>query len=246
MKLIEKKCPNCGASLEFSEIDKSCKCSYCHRAFEIERDNENMDDYYLKSIETSKFAYIPFLIAALVIFCFGFFMFISITNHSNSNNNSFHNSSSNNNIKQVEYFSKADQLSNSDLEDIDHDAAMNIKNIADGVGGPGHSFVGEGDESRQKVYVASKDDGNVIIAAYLMKYYNMSDNNERFNVYIPIVYENVDKNQFLDKFNSPQVKAPEYFFNADKSNYVKGYSSIDELYNNLVKPLEKDYKISEK
>ena len=37
MKLIEKKCPNCGGSLEFSETDKSCKCEYCHRAFEIER-----------------------------------------------------------------------------------------------------------------------------------------------------------------------------------------------------------------
>ena len=41
MKLIEKKCPNCGASLEFSETDKSCKCQYCHRAFEIERDNDS-------------------------------------------------------------------------------------------------------------------------------------------------------------------------------------------------------------
>ena len=39
MKLIEKKCPNCGASLEFNDSDKSCKCQYCHRAFEIERDS---------------------------------------------------------------------------------------------------------------------------------------------------------------------------------------------------------------
>ena len=45
MKLIEKKCPNCGANLEFSETDKSCKCEYCHRAFEIERDEKiNVSD----------------------------------------------------------------------------------------------------------------------------------------------------------------------------------------------------------
>ena len=29
MRLIEKKCPNCGADLEFKDNDKSCKCSHC-------------------------------------------------------------------------------------------------------------------------------------------------------------------------------------------------------------------------
>ena len=34
MKLIEKKCPNCGANLEFKDTDKSCKCSHCGSSFE--------------------------------------------------------------------------------------------------------------------------------------------------------------------------------------------------------------------
>ena len=247
MKLIEKKCPNCGAGLEFSENDKSCKCSYCHRSFEIERDNDNINDYYLKTIEASKFAFIPIIMVVLIFVAVAVVMVMVISNQIKSNEDFFDNNNPIvNTSKKVEYFSSADELSNSDLKDIDHDAAMTVKNIAEGVSGPGHSFVSEGDESRQKVYVASKDDGNVIIAVYLMKYYNMSDNNSRFNVYIPIVYENVNKNQFVDKFGSPEVKAPEYYFNSDKSNYVKGYSSMDEVYNNLIKPLEKDYKISEK
>ena len=37
MRLIEKRCPNCGASIEFSDDAKSCKCDYCNRSFEIER-----------------------------------------------------------------------------------------------------------------------------------------------------------------------------------------------------------------
>lgn len=41
MRLIEKECPNCGAGLKFNENDKSCKCEYCHREFEIERDKED-------------------------------------------------------------------------------------------------------------------------------------------------------------------------------------------------------------
>ena len=40
MRIIEKKCPNCGAALEFNETDKSCKCNYCKRSFEIERDSD--------------------------------------------------------------------------------------------------------------------------------------------------------------------------------------------------------------
>ena len=45
MKIIEKKCPNCGAGLEFNENDKSCRCEYCKRSFEIERENSGTGSY---------------------------------------------------------------------------------------------------------------------------------------------------------------------------------------------------------
>ncbi|MBR3210386.1 MAG: hypothetical protein IKF71_00415 [Bacilli bacterium] len=54
MKLIEKKCPNCGASLEFSENDKSCKCQYCKRGFEIERESDDSDEYSLVEQKADK------------------------------------------------------------------------------------------------------------------------------------------------------------------------------------------------
>ena len=38
MRLIEKECPNCGAGLSFTKEDTTCKCEYCKREFEIERD----------------------------------------------------------------------------------------------------------------------------------------------------------------------------------------------------------------
>ena len=87
MKLIEKKCPNCGASLEFDETAKSCKCEYCHRAFEIERDNSldvndlaeqfNLNELKgpLKAFSTFFLgSYIITFVIALVIFCFIFGM----------------------------------------------------------------------------------------------------------------------------------------------------------------------------
>ncbi len=38
MKLIEKKCPNCGASLSFNSEDKEITCKYCNISFEIEKE----------------------------------------------------------------------------------------------------------------------------------------------------------------------------------------------------------------
>lgn len=70
MKLIEKKCPNCGASLEFNDNDRSCKCVYCKRGFEIVRDSENDDEYSLVYTKTDKIIRIVdwILIGPIILF----------------------------------------------------------------------------------------------------------------------------------------------------------------------------------
>jgi uncharacterized membrane protein YvbJ len=40
MKLVEKKCPNCGANIEFNSENKTVTCNYCNTTFEVERDLE--------------------------------------------------------------------------------------------------------------------------------------------------------------------------------------------------------------
>ena len=44
MKLVEKKCPNCGANINFGINDKEVKCNYCHTSFTIEKDLTNIDE----------------------------------------------------------------------------------------------------------------------------------------------------------------------------------------------------------
>jgi len=44
MRLVEKKCPNCGGELKFSFEDKETTCEFCGRSFEIERDEKIADD----------------------------------------------------------------------------------------------------------------------------------------------------------------------------------------------------------
>ena len=44
MKLIQKKCPNCGANLEFDKEDKEVNCKYCNTTFLIDKDDNNLLD----------------------------------------------------------------------------------------------------------------------------------------------------------------------------------------------------------
>ena len=76
MKLIEKKCPNCGASLSFDENDKVTKCDYCKREFEIERDAQ--DQISLVIGETGKSVIKYFFISHMVIGIISIIVFLII------------------------------------------------------------------------------------------------------------------------------------------------------------------------
>ena len=43
MKLIQKRCPNCGAKLKFDKNDDEVTCQYCETSFEIEREQSLSD-----------------------------------------------------------------------------------------------------------------------------------------------------------------------------------------------------------
>ena len=253
MKLIEKKCPNCGASLEFSDTDKSCKCSYCHRAFEIEREQDNSNEksleqqYTLNEIPTS-LKLIPIIVflfvfvVALSIFGIVFSQVSSSDGHDKVNSFEINDKDDGNSL-----YSSVDELTNSDFESIDNDSIFAIKSTAEGVNDAYHSYSKDGDAKRQKVYVAYKEGTNSIIAIYQVTFKDFFHQENRYTVYVPIVYENISKEKFGDKFENPQVKAPEYYFNDDHSSFSYGYSSMEEAYQNVVKPLEdQEYKITEK
>ncbi len=43
MKIVEKKCPNCHANLEFDVGERNVKCPSCRRAYAIEYDKDFVD-----------------------------------------------------------------------------------------------------------------------------------------------------------------------------------------------------------
>ena len=54
MKLIEKKCPNCGAELKFDKDDTEVKCNYCETNYEIQRD-PSLDELLKNAVDASNF-----------------------------------------------------------------------------------------------------------------------------------------------------------------------------------------------
>lgn len=82
MKLIEKRCPNCGAGLSFNENDKNVQCEYCKMNYEIKRDEnkKNVSEADIDLVQVQKIVK-PFLIymaASAIIPAILFFIIFGI------------------------------------------------------------------------------------------------------------------------------------------------------------------------
>ena len=249
MKIIEKKCPNCGAGLSFGDTDKSCKCEYCHREFEIEREED--DTYNLidpKSME--KVAKVGITVVAasflipIVIFIIamvGFVVILLSTSKNDFNSNSHP-------IKTVEPVPENKMIS--DVNQMKKTDLARLKSIASEV----YRVMGRNDskcsfqkddEEVYKYIVAYKDDTNYVYIVDKVIYIHFFNQKERTMAIIPIRYENI-KNMDEEEFESMKVDAPKYFLNKDKSTYIRGgYANYNDFYKNKIDHLKKNgYKIT--
>lgn len=244
MKLVEKKCPNCSGQLKFNENDKSCKCEYCKSEFEIERNMSQTDflnQFDLKPLKRmSIFIYITFLIIFLLTAAFILTIFTSIFKSNTIDTNIKDNF--NNNTKIVK---NIDELSNFDIKGIETSSKLLIGQTAEGVNDLNYSFKLNGNINIEKTYLAFKNGSNYVITICKARYQNFFNQDSVFTVYIPVVFQDVKSNSISSTYNG-EVSAPEFYLNDEKTTFVHAYSSFDEAYNNVVKPLKTDYKISEK
>lgn len=262
MKLVEKKCPNCGAGLSFDENAKSCKCEYCKREFEVERKTDKDGasiKFDLNELKTPLkiFSYITighFLLVGLVVLLFiGLFIFgaHSIYKSISEQMKDIDTPEINNidipniNDEKNKLLSDINLLSNGDLSKINNDASIIIKYSANGVFNTKNNFIRDGDVERQKIYLAYKDDENIIISIYKAQYYNFFNQSERYTLFIPIVYRNVT-NDIFKTLDDEKIEAPEFYFDSEHTTYFYGYSSLEEVINEKIEPLRNDYKITEK
>lgn len=249
MRLIEKKCPNCGATLEFSENDKSCKCNYCKRGFEIERDTDNLDKFNLiydkmeKPVKT--FMMIPFIFAGIIflIIIISFFSFHNRTDNHTSENEK--NPVEDLVEEQEKLIVDANELTNENLDSLNSKCYSLVHQSVTGRNDTTYSYQITGTPKVKKIFVAFKEGENSIISIYEVIYHNFFNQKDQQTVYVPVMFENVKKNVLFSLSNGKNP-APEYYLNQDHSSYIYAYSSFDDAYNGVVKPLEADYSISEK
>ena len=82
MRLIQKKCPNCGANLEFDKDDSDVTCSYCNAKYIIEKEKniENIIDpnqFILRQEEARAISKVLIVIFC-IIFIFALIFIISV------------------------------------------------------------------------------------------------------------------------------------------------------------------------
>ena len=248
MRIIEKKCPNCGASLEFDENARSCKCEYCKRTFEIERDNHGINvDFNLSELKgpmkifSSVFIIvfiISFIIIGSVIFLIGSAIHKSVSNQRNGG----------------EIFKSVDQLNSEDYGALNQKAYEIIYKDGSRL----DDYYLDMNVNRKKIYLAYKKgnkkekDTNIMVAVYSARYKKRLRGENIYDVLVPIVYEdlkndNVGGLQLAFQLDDGYVKAPEYYFNMEHSEYALGYKDLDTIEKEIIEPLKKDgFKISKK
>lgn len=84
MKLIEKKCPNCGAELKFDKDSTEVKCNYCDTSYIIQKDADlnsiakdifDANDFILHRKMISNFGK-GIIVFSFIVFIFIFVMFL--------------------------------------------------------------------------------------------------------------------------------------------------------------------------
>ena len=246
MRLIEKECPNCGAGLHFNKEDTTCKCEYCKREFEIERDTDKKkmsDQYILNELKTpfKIFSYLTFgsMISHSIVILITFIIIVVVAfNLITGLNDS--NSLFNRNAALVKNIS---ELTNSDYSTMDLNSNVLIGKETSTTTG---SYTNKGKIKREKVYIIYNDKSNYLIPVYKVEYSHFANSDNKYTVYIPISYKNVKKknNSIAFYLDNGEIVAPEYHFN--DSEYSYGYTDLDTLYNEVIKQYKGDYKIVEK
>lgn len=257
MKLIEKKCPNCGAKLSFNENDKNVHCEYCNANYEVKKDDTKIDnseeDYDLVKIKKfastifTWFAFssvVPFIIFLFIFGMVVFMIIMGIGNFIDSNKN-FLRTNPIVEQKKDKYVTEISQIDEKTLEIIQKESLKKLNNQRE--------FISSDIKSSDWTYVGmyllvNKDDSvffdrNALYDVYKKSYNGGSVNME---VYATIRYEDLklmDDGKVSTSYNG-YTYAPMLFVSGGHYYYVNGYDSNEDLFNKVIRNKISDYNIS--
>ena len=216
MKIIEKKCPNCGASLSFNDNDKETKCNYCNREFIIEGEKEEnsrvkSEDFILHEKVIKAYGTVHYIISFIIILItisVFFFIFKNVFS-SMSKDASF-------------------SISNVDEKTFEmiHDSSLNeLKNM-----GSFYSMIyKEVDYEYIGSYLYKSTFDNTLVDVYKVKYVKNED--KSYDTYISVKYSNIkyENNKVTLKYDG-FLSTNKVMLENDIFSSVDGYLSLEELY----------------
>lgn len=258
MKLIHKKCPNCGAGLDFDEKSIKVKCAYCNQSFVIQKDKD-IREKMAKSIPIEdsynlvKSAFKPISIIAIVIIAISIIMFIAIgifafnifsnVNKGFESNNDFgFDSSFTENIYEEfeeDYITDFDQIDDKTLDIISNESLKELKGK--------NTYTSSYPIKENWTYVGKyllnhkKDNYSVLYDIYKITY---DVNGKDFPLYGYVRYKDLklsEDNIVISNYNGYSY-LPMYRF-VDSYKWANGYESEEELYNKVIREETADYKV---
>ena len=266
MKLVEKKCPSCGAGLKFDDNATNVVCEYCNQTFYIQKDERkyakldsaHLGDAYKFVDEVGKpivkglaVAHIAVMIVPFIFFLLVFIGIFTIVHKSfNQNDESLQNVHERldegfnvpdeiikeNNIKYVTKLSDIDSVSLETFYDKSKSKLNHMNNMDYNVGE--WSPVGS-------YLLVSKDEKNNKFYNVMKHTYTHKKNGKKVTLYAAVLYtkltlneKNIVNHSFVGKTISQDID-----LDGETLNFADGYESVEKLYNAEIRSQVGDYKI---
>ncbi len=258
MKIVEKKCPGCGANLKFGENDTNVKCEYCGKELYIQRDEkkyakvdeEHIANAYKFVDEVGKpiakgiafVQIIMFIIFGLLFvsaFAFIIFIAVSMFNNSHDDVDGFFNLTQSKNEEKVNYVKELNDIDDITLDTF-YDASKSSLNHMDNM----EYTVGAWSPVGAYLIVSNNGDGNALYT--VMKHtYTKTSGKKTITLYAAVKYSNLilsDNNVIQHTFKGTEI-SQDIDLDGKTLNFATGFESVEKLYNYELRNKKNDYKI---
>lgn len=258
MKIVEKKCPGCGADLKFEENDTNIKCEYCGKELYIQKDEkkyEKFDETHLADaykfvdefgkpiakgiaiFQIVMFIFVGlFIIGTFSIVIFGSF---SVFNSTNEINGSFELIKDNEEEIKDNYVNKLEDIDAVTLETF-YDASKSSLSHMDNM----EYTVGAWSPVGAYLVVSNNGDGNALYT--IMKHtYTKTSGKKTITLYAAVKYSNLiltDNNVIQHTFKGTSI-SQDIDLDGKTLNFATGFESVEKLYNYELRNKKNDYKI---
>ncbi len=267
MKLIEKKCPGCGASLKFDENDTSVTCEYCNKTLYIQRDevkynhlsDKNLErayqfvDEYGKPLVKGVAAFsIGVFVVIFIVFIIVFVTVISkIFDNENINSNIdsyFDNYKEKAENTKSEYDFKLEEIDETSLKTFFDTAIVDLENLkVFATNGSDPDFSVSKKWSKVGAYLlVSKDTKSNILYTIITQTYKNNSTGKETVTYAAVEFKNLKytdngiiNHSFVGFTRAPRLE----LVSGNVYSMVYGYNDLELLYNQLIRSKSGNYTI---